>query len=405
MGPAGQALPAAGFTPTASPKSLALNNCGNPGGQLNVGLTGDSPWTGGLSAVQAFEAPADTRIAAVALDRATAGAPTGSSFLTYQTNVDSVLIDGCLPSAGCAGDVSGVVTRDGLNAAKLELTAGCGGTIANTCTTPVFLSVTRAAISLRDGIAPIPANLRGSLFAAKAKSGNTDVVFDVTDRGGGVYRTITTIDGKLFEAKPVALGACTDLNPANANPYEFAGAVPCPLSQVGLTTTIDTTKLSEGVHDIQIDVEDAAGNRAPVVAQGSRFTVHNGRANGSPAGRTANGRLKMWFASNEKTRRSSIYGERVVARGFLRDRRGRGIRGAEVEVFHYVAGHRRLLKTGLRSRRFGRLTLILPMNLFGDARGQRRVAFYYRASRPGAVTSKAILYLTIRNKRGGPQTQ
>jgi len=68
-----------------------------------------------------------------------------------------------------------------------------------------------------------------------------------------------------------------------------------------------------------------------------------------------------------------------------------------------VRGHRRLLKTGLRSRKAGRLTLILPLNLFGDARGRRRIMFYYRASLPGPVTSRANLFLTIRNRRGGPQ--
>jgi hypothetical protein len=117
------------------------------------------------------------------------------------------------------------------------------------------------------------------------------------------------------------------------------------------------------------------------------------------------GRLNMWFAANKKIRKTTIYGQRVVVRGTLRDRRGRGIRGAEIEVYHYVQGRPRLLKTGLRSRKYGRLTLILPMNLFGDARGQRRLAFYYRAFRPGAVTSKKNLYLTILNRRGAPQTK
>ena len=93
----------------------------------------------------------------------------------------------------------------------------------------------------------------------------------------------------------MALGNCADVNPTNSNPYEFAGAVPCPLSQVGLTSSIDTTKLEDGVHTISVAVEDAAGNRAPVVAPGSRFTVRNGVPNGTPAGRTANGRLKVWF--------------------------------------------------------------------------------------------------------------
>ena len=243
-------------------------------------------------------------------------------------------------------------------------------------------AATSAAITLRDDLPPIPSALRGSLFAAQAKSGMVDVVFDVTDRGGGVYRTVTTIDGQLYEAKPVALGNCADVNPSNSNPYEFAGAVPCPLSQVGLTSSIDTTKLEDGVHTISVSVEDAAGNSTPVVAPGSRFTVRNGVPNGTPAGRTANGRLKVWFRDTRTVRDTSVFGQRVVVRGYLRDRRGRGIRGAEVEVFHYVAGRARLLKTGLRSRRYGRLTLILPMNLFGDARGQRRIAFYYRAIRP-----------------------
>jgi hypothetical protein len=407
-GPTGGPLTAAGFTPISSPSSSAVSSCGSSGGTLDVGLSGAGPWNGGLSALFAFAAPADTRVAAVSVDRSTAGAPVGASFLTYQVLADGQLLDGCLPSAVCNGDVNGTVARDGLDAGSLVLTAGCGGTIANTCATPIRMRTTRAAITLRDDIAPVPANVRGSLFAAAAKSGNTDVTFDVTDRGGGVYRALTWIDDKPFEVKPLATGSCSDVDPTNANAYEFAGAVPCPLSQVGLTTTIDTSKLADGVHTIQVDVEDAAGNRAPVVAQGTRFTVRNGKPNGSPAGRTANGRLKMWFASLAKTkgtRRSSIYGERVVVRGTLRDRKGRGIRGAEVEVFHYVNGRPRLLKTGLRSRRYGRLTLILPMNLFGDARGQRRIAFYYRATRPGAVTSKANVYLTILNKRGAPQTK
>ena len=402
---AGVPVKAEGFAPTESPKSSALNTCGTAAqGGLNLGLASDPTWTGGLGALERFQAPADTRIAAVSLNRSTSGAPTGSSFLTYQINVDGSLIDGCLPSAGCNGDVAGTVSKDGLNAGTLDLTAGCGGTIANTCTTPIRLEARSVAITLRDDTPPIPSNLRGSLFAAEAKSGTVDVAFDVTDRGGGVYRTVTTIDGKLYEAKPVALGACADIDPSNSNPYEFAGAVPCPLSQVGLTSTIDTTKLTDGVHTIGVSVEDAAGNSTPVVAPGSRFTVRNGVPNGSPAGRTANGRLKMWFRDTRTSRETSVFGTRVVVRGYLRDRRGRGIRGAEVEVFHYVAGRRRLLKTGLRSRRYGRLTLILPMNLFGDARGTRRIAFYYRAIRPGSVTSRANLYLTIRNRRGGPQT-
>jgi hypothetical protein len=408
-GPEGQPVPAAGFTPTVSPKSAAANTCGAAGGVLDARLADIAPWTGGLSAAQTFKAPANTSIAGVSLARSTAGAPnnapTGGSFLTYQVNVDDALIDGCLPSVACGGDVNGTVTRSNLAANELQFTAGCGGTITNTCATPIRLAVTRAAITLRDDVFPVPSNLRGELFSPTAKSGIVNTVFDVADAGGGVYRTVTAVDNNVIAVTPAALGTCTDINPTNDNPFEFAGAVPCPLSQVALTSSIDTTKLSDGVHTISIAVEDAAGNSTPVIAPNTRFTVRNGVPNGSPAGRVTQGRLNMWFAANKKIRKTSIYGQRVVVRGTLRDRRGRGIRGAEIEVYHYVQGRPRLLKTGLRSRKYGRLTLILPMNLFGDARGQRRLAFYYRALRPGAVTSRKNLYLTILNRRGAPQTK
>jgi hypothetical protein len=408
-GPEGQPGPAAGFTPTVSPKSAAANTCGAAGGVLDARLADIAPWTGGLSAAQTFKAPANTSIAGVSLARSTAGAPNnapaGGSFLTYQVNVDDALIDGCLPSVACGGDVNGTITRSNLAANELQFTAGCGGTITNTCATPIRLAVTRAAITLRDDVFPVPSNLRGELFAPTPKSGIVNTVFDVADAGGGVYRTVTAVDNNVIAVTPAALGTCTDINPANDNPFEFAGAVPCPLSQVALTSSIDTTKLSDGVHTISIAVEDAAGNSTPVITPNTRFTVRNGVPNGSPAGRVTQGRLNMWFAANKKIRKTSIYGQRVVVRGTLRDRRGRGIRGAEIEVYHYVQGRPRLLKTGLRSRKYGRLTLILPMNLFGDARGQRRLAFYYRAFRPGAVTSKKNLYLTILNRRGAPQTK
>jgi hypothetical protein len=112
----------------------------------------------------------------------------------------------------------------------------------------------------------------------------------------------------------------------------------------------------------------------------------------------------MFFAANHGKHYTSVVGERVVVRGYLRDKRGRGIRGAEIEVYHYVAGHRRLLKTGLRSRRYGRVTLILPRNLFGDANGDRRIAFYYRAYVPGAVTSRQNVFIRILKRNGQPQT-
>jgi hypothetical protein len=126
---------------------------------------------------------------------------------------------------------------------------------------------------------------------------------------------VTTIDGRTFEIQPAALGTCTDIDPSNGNPYEFTAKVPCPLSQAGLSVAIDTTKLSEGRHSIGITLEDAAGNAVNVVGPAARFTVRNARPNGSPAGRTARGRVRTFFAANREREYTTRIGRGVVTRG------------------------------------------------------------------------------------------
>jgi len=49
----------------------------------------------------------------------------------------------------------------------------------------------------------------------------------------------------------------------------------------------------------------------------------------------------------------------------LRDLRGHGVQGARIDVYHLrrTGKHRRLVKTGLKTRAHGNLTLILPLNV------------------------------------------
>jgi hypothetical protein len=76
-------------------------------------------------------------------------------------------------------------------------------------------------------------------------------------------------------------------------------------------------------------------------------------------------RLRVWFVRTRTFRSSSIYGQRVVVRGRLRDLRGHGVQGARIDVYHLrrTGKHRRLVKTGLKTRAHGDLTLILPLNV------------------------------------------
>ena len=107
----------------------------------------------------------------------------------------------------------------------------------------------------------------------------------------------------------------------------------------------------------------------------------------------------MWFVkSRTRTRRSlaSRFGTRVVTRGVLRTRSGRGIVGARIDVYHIRRdGKRRLVKTGLKTRAGGALTLILPNNV-----DTRTIEYAYRALRPGPITSRQRLRLTVRTKSG-----
>jgi hypothetical protein len=105
-------------------------------------------------------------------------------------------------------------------------------------------------------------------------------------------------------------------------------------------------------------------------------------------------RLRVWFVNTHTFRSSSIYGQRVVVRGRLRDLRGHGVQGARIDVYHLrrTGKHRRLVKTGLKTRAHGDLTLILPLNV-----DTRRIEFAYRTLRPGPISSRAT-------PRGGAQT-
>jgi hypothetical protein len=239
------------------------------------------------------------------------------------------------------------------------------------------------------------------------------MTFGASDAGGGVYRSVVRVDGKVYANDPVG-GACADANTADDDAYEFTAPVPCPAT-AQRSVDFDVLKLPLEEHAIEVDVEDAAGNATtvygPVVlpqrngdvaGAGPPTTAGAGAGPGgvTGAGTTApsakDARLRAWFVANHAHRYTSRYGRRVVVRGVLRTKAGKAVGGARLDVYHEVGGKlRRLGKTGLKTRADGRLTLILPLNL-----DTRRIVIAYRAFRPGPITSRATLRLTVRDKDG-----
>lgn len=140
---------------------------------------------------------------------------------------------------------------------------------------------------------------------------------------------------------------------------------------------------------------------APTTGNGTGTTTGSGSGGTTIALNGVNGgcgKLTMYFAKNRKKALGARFAaERVVTRGRIVSCTNKSIRGARIDVFHVLpGGTKRIVKTGLRSRELGRLTLILPRNLF-----TRKLVFEYRGNlNSSKVTSRQTLQINVRDKAG-----
>jgi hypothetical protein len=133
------------------------------------------------------------------------------------------------------------------------------------------------------------------------------------------------------------------------------------------------------------------GGSASANSAGSRTLMANG-VRGSTCGK-----LTMYFSANHKRSLTGRLGKRQVVRGRIVNCKGKSIVRARIDVIHVLKnGKRKLVKTGLRSREQGKLTLILPMNI-----KTRDLRFEYRGNLLSSkVTSRSTLHIKVRNKKG-----
>lgn len=404
---------AAGWEAHADTGSAATDACA-AGGGLTAALVGPGPWDGGTFAYHRFTAPANTRIARVTLGRVTTGMPVGTvRTFSYTLSADGKTLEACAPGPTdtCTGNLAGPFDAVGLDAASVLFSFGCGADDPNTCAATLgtpSATITDPHVVLRDATAPTIGSK--SVADSGASSGRIKLNYVANDTGGGVYRTVIRVDGKVVSSDPVG-GTCADVDAADDDPYEFAAPAPCPAS-ASRAVDYDVLKLPLAEHSVEIDAEDAAGNSTAVYGP-----VVLPKANGSVPGATSTGttgdgtgtvggastpatgkdaKLTAYFVKNGKASYTSRYGNRVVVRGILRTKAKKAVSGARLDVYHLVGGKlRRLGKTGLKTRTDGRLTLILPLNL-----DTRRIVLAYRAFRPGPITSRKTLKLTVLDKRG-----
>jgi hypothetical protein len=396
--PLGQPNAAVGWTPSSSPGGLTANSCGTPNGVLKAWLPDANP-PGTASAAWRFTAPPGTRIIRFTGRRTTSGLGPGThkpDIHYLLTTDDGQVLEECAPAPGssCA-DVNGAIDKQGLNGAWVEFRVLCED-VGRTCTRALSVEATQMWPTLDDPTPPAVTNPQVIDDGDHPGStGNLRIRYDASDVGGGLYRTIVKVDGTVAQTVPLAPAPCADVNPNDGDPFQFAVPVPCPTSVTGAEAVVEAAKLADRPHGVEIAVQDAAGNERSVFGpvEFPKANVPTG-ASSTPA-KLANIRhasLRMWFVKARRHGRTYIarYGTRVVVRGVLRGADGHGIQGARIDVYHIRNGKKRLQKTGLKSRAGGKVTLILPLNV--DTRG---IEFAYRALRPGPVTSRVRLRLTV----------
>ncbi len=191
----------------------------------------------------------------------------------------------------------------------------------------------------------------------------------------------TTVTGGACLAAPTPCATGTVRDPAGSNNCILVVQRPCPTGSIPDPAT----------RVCVLPITRTVGSSG-----------ENGRI-GSPTGpRATCGRLQMHFVRGRSTNAgrsfTSRFGIRTVTRGRLVTcgANPRSIIGARIDVVHVLSNGQRRRKTGLRSRAFGRLTLILPNDL-----RSRRIEYAYRPNlNTTRVTSRVVLRLTVRNRAG-----
>jgi hypothetical protein len=246
------------------------DTCATPGGWLGVQMIDPADYAGGSMTGYAFTAPAGTSIASYAIEMAgKTSSPSGG------THFEVGLMIGGDPLVrtgdGCNEDLDPCTFGDWTAAwdapanvfAASSLAAG-GIVFGATCTAPsgcvtgtdnlpypAFGRLYRSAVVLTDANPPAVGAIAGSVTDAGPISGRRAVGADVSDLGGGVFRTQLLVDGAVVDQAD-GRGRCA---------VPFTAAAPCPDAQRA-QFELDTTRLSDGPHAVVVRAYDAALNAA-----------------------------------------------------------------------------------------------------------------------------------------------
>jgi hypothetical protein len=223
----------------------------------------------------------------------------------------------------------------------MYVNASCGGGSGRECPAAkgdangyaAALYLYAADLTLEQAAGPHASGASGELASAATLRGASDIAFDATDPGAGVWQAVFSVDGQVVQRSPVNEngGRCRDVGQTTDGLPAFLYVQPCAQS-VSADIAFDTTRASNGVHRLTVSVIDAAGNTAPVLDR--LVTIDNPPAPGSPNGVNASAQATLsvrWSG----TAKASVLGGFASARilsGRLMNAGGAPIAGAAIDV-------------------------------------------------------------------------
>jgi hypothetical protein len=337
--PAGSPGAVAPWVATPNTGGSVFDNCDEPGVFGAAVTSGPAFSTGNVG--WEFEAPAFTEISRVVLYRSARSIMGSGWGKAYTLTRDAMRLDSFHILEACApwppynctsvGDSSHPFAptnrfeRDGLQSHRLILAAICIGpsacpaTGAQTGEVRVYQSVVTLTDSQRPAFTSEPAG--GLLRDGGTVSGLQTAYYSGTDAGGGLYRAAVAVDGHFSGAQPVpnAGGTCAP---------QTTAAVPCPQFASG-SYSVDTARLPDGDHTVQLVLSDVAGNQTfsrPVRVRIRNHAVPNG------FGASPNALITAGFDGRATAARRTRYAGAPTITGLLRRRDGFPIGGAVVAV-------------------------------------------------------------------------
>jgi hypothetical protein len=400
--PAGAVAPTDGWTPYVAPggayDDYALNTCAS-GGALTAAL-GDATvheveidkasWT--------FHAPTGESIVGTTLWRAGDTEGGNAANFTYEYWLGGLNefapFDSCIYALGCEreGDPSQFLSSTNRVSAPtralgsyIDTNVYCGGAPGHECqsgkgdangyASVVYLYA--ADITLEQTVGPTASNVSGELATAPTVRGTSDVAFDASDPGSGVYEAVFTVDGQVVQSTVVDDdgGRCHDVGGTSDGKPAFLYVQPCKPS-VSVDVPLDTTRVSDGAHHLIVSAIDAAGNSAPVLDR--EITVANPPPVGAPNGidASAQASLSAAWVGSKKARIASAYGRAHTIAGRLTAPGGIPIAGARIDCNATTAyqGAKTVAMACPHTGADGRFAIRVPDNV-----SSRTIRLAYRA--------------------------